>query len=55
VDQISREFFISLVRVNGANAPKGTVIQVGELRIELTTEPAYIVLPVAPAGSGVPY
>ncbi|MET3229731.1 UNVERIFIED_ORG: tyrosinase [Burkholderia sp. 1263] len=55
VDQISREFFISLVRVNGANAPKGTVIQVGELRIELTTEPAYIVSPVAPPGSGVPY
>ncbi|HYS66792.1 MAG TPA: tyrosinase family protein [Paraburkholderia sp.] len=54
-DQGSREYLISLVRVNGANAPKGTVMQVGELRVELTTEPAYIVSPVAPSGSSEPY
>lgn len=33
-----RELIVSLVRVDGENAPKGEVIRVGELRLELSTE-----------------
>jgi tyrosinase len=53
--QGSREYLVSLVRINGANAPKGAVIQVGEVRVELTTEPPYIVSPVAPSSPNGAY
>lgn len=52
----SRDYYVTLERIDGPNAPKGAVISVGEIRIELSTEPAYI---VSPAGSlsptDVPY
>jgi tyrosinase len=38
----TRDLVISLVRVDGANAPKGPVILVGELRVELSTEAPFI-------------
>lgn len=36
-----REISVSLVRVNGENAPKGKVLKIGEIRVEISTEPAF--------------
>ena len=47
---------ISLVRVDGANAPKGQVIAVGELRVELSTEAPFIKSKgVKPGRNDIPY
>jgi tyrosinase len=34
----AREYVVSLVRVNGPNTPKGQVMHVGEMRVELSTD-----------------
>ncbi len=47
-----REYAISLVRVDGGAAPKGDVMTVGELRVELTTEAPFIISPSAPQTGG---
>jgi tyrosinase len=47
----AREYVVSLVRVNGPSAPKGQVMSVGEIRVELSTEAPYI---VSPAGTHKP-
>jgi len=48
-----REYAVSFVRVNGGAAPKGDVMSVGEVRVELSTEAPYIVSTSvrAPAGT----
>ncbi|ACC73855.1 tyrosinase family protein [Paraburkholderia phymatum] len=52
----SRDYYVTLERVNGPNAPRGAVINVGEIRVELSTEPAYIVSPArSRAPTDVPY
>jgi tyrosinase len=51
----TREYVVSLVRVNGARAPKGQVMTVGEVRVELSTEAPFIVPPAKPANSGILY
>lgn len=47
----AREYVVSLVRVNGPSAPKGQVMSIGEVRVELSTEAPYI---VSPAGTHKP-
>ncbi|CAG9216518.1 Tyrosinase [Paraburkholderia sabiae] len=52
----SRDYYVTLERVDGPNAPKGAVINIGEIRVELSTEPAYIVSPVrSRAPTDAPY
>jgi tyrosinase len=52
----SRDYYVTLERVNGPNAPQGAVISVGEIRVELSTEPAYIVSPArSRAPTDAPY
>lgn len=49
----AREYAVSFVRVDGSTAPKGDVVTVGEVRVELSTDAPYIVSTTAraPAGS----
>ncbi|MGN6666181.1 MAG: tyrosinase family protein [Trinickia sp.] len=51
----SRDYYISLVRVNGPNAPTGAVIQINEVRVELSTEAPYIVSPPSAPDPNNPY
>ncbi|WP_080409955.1 tyrosinase family protein [Burkholderia ubonensis] len=48
----TREYVVSLVRVNGPKAPKGLVMRIGELRVELSTAAPFISTPVAPRMPG---
>lgn len=54
----TRVYVVSLVRVNGRNAPKGQVMRIGELRVELSTDAPFVptqVLPRTPGTPGVAY
>ncbi|SAL62046.1 tyrosinase family protein [Caballeronia humi] len=51
----SRDYVVSLVRVNGSKAPKGQVITIGEVRVELTNEAPFIASPVVARGPGDVY
>lgn len=52
----SRDYYVTLERIDGPNSPKGAVINVGEIRVELSTEPAYIVSPArSRAPTDIPY
>jgi tyrosinase len=47
-DNVS-EVVVSFERVNGENAPRGQVLRIGEVRIEVSTDPAWdSTPPVAP-------
>jgi tyrosinase len=50
-----KDVTVSLVRVNGDNSPKGRVITVGELRVELSTDEPFDLTPPEPAPSSSPY
>jgi tyrosinase len=51
----AREYAISLVRVDGGAAPKGDVMTIGEVRVELTTEAPYVVSPARSGATGGAY
>jgi tyrosinase len=52
----TRELVISLLRVDGAIAPTGPVILIGELRVELSTEAPFIKSKVGkPGPNDIPY
>ncbi|SAL53848.1 Tyrosinase [Caballeronia humi] len=52
----SREHVISLVRVDGTTAPKGQVIAIGEMRVELSTDAPFVVSkPQKPGRNDIPY
>ncbi|WP_207907195.1 tyrosinase family protein [Paucimonas lemoignei] len=50
-----REVTVSLVRVNGDNSPRGRVVTIGELRVELSTQEPFDLTPPAPAPADSPY
>lgn len=50
-----KDITVSLVRVNGDNSPKGRVITIGELRVELSTDAAFDVTPHEPPPADGPY
>lgn len=51
----TREYVVSLVRVNGPTAPKGQVMRIGELRVELSAAAPFISTPAAPLTPGYAY
>lgn len=46
---------VTLVRVSGQNSPRGNVIEVGELRVEISTAEPYDLSPLVPRSEGEPY
>lgn len=49
------EYVVSLVRVNGPTAPKGKVMRIGEMRVELSTDAPYTVNQILPRTPGDAY
>jgi tyrosinase len=55
VESDIKDITVSLVRINGGNSPKGRVIAIGELRVELSTEEPFDLTPPEPAPLSGPY
>ncbi|MDR5805982.1 tyrosinase family protein [Caballeronia sp. LP006] len=51
----TREYVVSLVRVNGSETAKGEVMTVGEVRVELTNDAPFIVQPAVSRKPGDAY
>ncbi|GAB3549499.1 hypothetical protein GCM10027343_31370 [Noviherbaspirillum agri] len=50
-----RELTVSLVRVDGQNSPRGQVVSVGELRVEVSTEEPFDTTPLIRKPANEPY
>jgi tyrosinase len=51
----TRDYVVSLERVDGERAPKGQVMSVGEVRVELSTDAPFTVPQSTPSSSGSSY